>query len=99
MKNVTAARLKTHQTLRSANAPTIDFGVGRGPDLIFGSWSVETLTFSIRLIVIGHFFHPKSYRICIRGDAARSTKSTHFVHAPYNGATWARCSLDEKYYF
>ena len=56
------------------------------------------MTFSIRFIVIGHFFHPKSYRICIRGDAARSTKSIHFVHAPYNGATRARCSLDETYY-
>ena len=97
MKNVTAARLQTRQTLRSAKVFIHRFKTGRGPDLMFGSWPVETLTFSIRSIMIGHSFHPRSYQICIRGDAARLTKRSPFVHAPYNGTTRARCALDFAY--
>ena len=60
MKNVTATRLETHQTLCSPKVFILDFGVGRGPDLMFGSWPVETLTFSSCFIAIGHTFGQQS---------------------------------------
>ena len=48
------------QTLRSPMAFIPRVRVGRGPDYIFGSWPVETLTFSSCFIVIGHAFGQKS---------------------------------------
>ena len=75
---MTATRLETHQTLCSPSAFILDFGVGRGPDLMFGSWPVETLTFSSCFIAIGILL-ASSQPICALFRSCHLIRSELFV--------------------
>ena len=52
MKSVTSTRLKIHQTRRSPNDFILDFKVGVGRNLIFGSVSTQNARFSCCSIVV-----------------------------------------------
>ena len=54
MKNVTSARLKIHQTLRSPTGLILDFKAGVGRNLIFGSVPAQKARFCCGFIVFGH---------------------------------------------